>query len=332
MFGNELSTPKSKQFITTTMLPRLNWLTWIFVLGTLLSSTAHSIQFLGRSFELGEWQKFQSEVDCWTNQGQWTPHPEWGLQNLSFEILSPCYHHAYGPRSTCQALFYTESLNHHWELLPGKCQRPTLLPFNNISTCQALKKSKGNIMIVGDSMNEFFGISVRNLFARNNPSLTCDPACEKDCREHSQRNKLPCGGNNEVNIELFNIRNDHLSLTTVKVENSELNVHQMPWFPLLGKYNISLLILNRGAHFSESDVLFSELNTTFRALQVQFPNISIIWRNTPYGHDYRRHVGAAPLKEPLHSTDHNFHRMPHHYPQFDEQNQLIRKYVATVFV
>jgi hypothetical protein len=295
---------------------------------SLSTSHAHRIPFLGRSFESENWQKFQSEVDCWTKNGQWKLHSEYRLENSSFEVLSPCYYNAYTP-TQCRNVFSTQTLNYRWELPPNKCIRNSLLPFDHNSVCHAMKKSKGNIMIVGDSMNEFFGISVRNMFARYNPNVTCIPACERYCKEHSQQNTLPCWDSNDnKDIELFIIRNDHLTLTSKKNISTKLNVYQWPWFPLIGKHNISLLIFNRGAHFSPSDVLIPELNDTLNELQNKYPNVSVVWRNTPYGHNIRQFgEHATPLSKPLHITDQNFSKMPHHYPEFEPQNQVIRRYV-----
>jgi hypothetical protein len=299
---------------------------WVMVLACWWRAHAHvtHIQFLGRDQERSHWRRFQSEVNCWTQHGQWKAHPEWGLQNSSFEALSPCYHHAYAP-SQCLNVFSTPTLNYQWELPPNKCLRNSLLPFDHNSICRAMKMSKGNIMIVGDSMNEFFGISVRNLFARYNSSVPCVPACERHCQEHSQRNILPCWDNNDnKDIELFIVRNDHLTLTSVKNINQQLNVYQWPWFDLIEKHNISLLILNRGAHFLASELLIPELNNTLHALQ-RHPHVSVIWRNTPYGHTLDK-VDQAPLTIPQHILDPKFNETaPYHYGEFQPQNEVIRK-------
>ncbi len=97
-----------------------------------------------------------------------------------------------------------------------------------------------------------------------------------------------------------------------------------PWITALKTHNISILILNRGAHFVDNATLVREVKETLQYVRTNFPHISIIWRNTPPGHSYV--YGSffhAPLTTPpdnkyFEDTDAKFH-----YADFAGQNALI---------
>lgn len=114
---------------------------------------------------------------------------------------------------------------------------------------------------------------------------------------------------------------------TNKWKNTSGNTEHK-WWHLLALNNISLLVLNRGAHYEEDTKLLQDLNATMQFVITNHPHISIVWRNTPFGNrQYDKFVMAPPHQEPPNLPP----NAPYHYAYFKHQNQLVRKLIRTHF-
>ena len=244
----------------------------------------------------------------------------------------------------------------------------------------------GNILIVGDSVNELLALSLRNMllrgfnqscplngfqhlvcddtvkvdFARNdfvslNPNVKLQTgACEypwmqalhdshynymkhhqnnnnqkkkKNLKEKSSHKSNNNDGtvnknNSSVSSSSFvkdkNINDEEREETNKRrIQSSPSQLSQQP----LEFY--SLLILNRGAHYTNDTVFFQEVNETLFYVTSQFPEIGIIWRNTPHGdHLWKHHFFAEPLREdPVPNTS------LHEYDLLGPQNLLMREFL-----
>ncbi len=119
------------------------------------------------------------------------------------------------------------------------------------------------------------------------------------------------------------LRSDQLSIIENKTFDSIHGNADFPWHGALNKLNISFLILNRGAHYFDNATLLREVNATLHFLRVNYPHISIIWRNTATGHyDSKSDIFHKPLTVP--PTKEYLNQKPaFHYVEFEGQNELI---------
>jgi hypothetical protein len=134
-------------------------------------------------------------------------------------------------------------------------------------------------------------------------------------------------------LHCLGVRNDILSLNNITHFNTTNNIWQHPWLHLLEKHNISLIILNRGAHYTVDNTLIYEVRETIQFIRKNHPKVSIIWRNTPYGHhDYLEHFFSLPLKHNTNTTHYLVESNPtYHYQDFKHQNLLIHNMLRVEF-
>jgi hypothetical protein len=174
-------------------------------------------------------------------------------------------------------------------------------------------KEKENILIVGDSVSHLSVLSWQNKFLSQ-----MNTTCPKD--NTIVEYPIPhCGSD----LRLLYLRNDYLSnVTEERITESN---HEKPWLYNITHHNVSLLLLNRGAHYTGDDALLEGVNTTLHYLSVHHPHVSIIWRNTPHGtRDWGRFAMAPPLTSPP-QLDYN--NAPYNYGKFKHQNSLVEKLI-----
>eukprot|EP01035_Chromulina_nebulosa_P025224 gene25224-32914_t len=168
-----------------------------------------------------------------------------------------------------------------------------------------------NIMIVGDSMNELFGVTL--CFALNLSSIAY---------------KVQRQGHD---FTLSINRNDWFLLNNKNNEETDnkLNVRNYPFYEeFFKKRNISILIFNRGAHYKDDVSLITEINQTLTFLFEKHPSVAVIYRNTAAAHtNVGNHLFSDPLDEPPSIS------LPTHYhwDQFKHQNELVENFLRQNF-
>lgn len=269
--------------------------------------------FLGKHFSIEKWKEVKEKVDCWATNGEWrfnniTIFDNWPLYN-------PCImYFPYGPRNPCNWLLDRDVLKYKWTVSES-C--PQMMPFTTERLCRMMK-GRGNIMIVGDSVNELFASQLVV-----DVSLSSNVSCLSHTRRKDifARETIPCPDRSADDpLTLTIVRNDYLSIISkeIRVNNSI----ELSWEDALNPHEIGLLILNRGAHYKDDPVFIDELNTTMRYLHEHHSNVSIVWRNTPHGINFKESYFTPPLSSPP--------PIPHRYgwENFPRQNAMIYKYVA----
>ena len=123
-------------------------------------------------------------------------------------------------------------------------------------------------------------------------------------------------------------------LLIISIKNIGENFIEDDFAHIYKRLGVKLMVLNRGAHYEEDEVLLASLNTTLHYLLrsprtegssgpdggVSEQPISIIWRTTPYGHtQYKSYQYSPPLDYPP---------LPQHlnsfnYLHFERQNRLV---------
>jgi len=181
----------------------------------------------------------------------------------------------------------------------------------------------GNILFVGDSLSQTFYQSFMNKMYKDG-DLSCAICNERFC-DGSVLTKIPCSQREpDKQPHAVFVRNDRLSYNSRIRTSKEQNFYEYPWKHILHRYNISLIVMNRGAHFVGTSDLLRDLSSLFRKLAQEHPNIDIIWRNTPYGH---LNFTDEPLKQapPMGNLKMN------HYNEFMRQNDAVKKLLAKYF-
>jgi GDSL/SGNH-like Acyl-Esterase family found in Pmr5 and Cas1p len=137
---------------------------------------------------------------------------------------------------------------------------------------------------------------------------------------------VDCG----IELKPFNVtfvRNSWLELNHVDLSAPNLRQYRIPWVPLLEPHNISILVMNRGAHYMQDHTLLEDLNRTIAHLTEHFPQITKIYRDTPSGQpNCHKMRNWSPLPNPQLNY---FSRGVDYEPSlswhnFDRQNQLTR--------
>jgi hypothetical protein len=86
-----------------------------------------------------------------------------------------------------------------------------------------------------------------------------------------------------------------------------------------------IIVINRGAHWVETDEVLPVLRKAFTFLRASAPNAMIFFRTTPPGH-----LGCADLKEPLEYPQ-PIDDLPNHWGHFWGQNRAVVEMINNEF-
>lgn len=259
------------------------------------------------------WATVQNSWRCLTSTGNWQ-------LNSSRVIVDNIYVHApcpifYNWRNPCNWTLDGNNLKYDWQ--PEAHCGANLRTFDAPTMC-SLMKGRGNMMVVGDSINELAVKSWVNKMLSGMGATTCPH--EEDNLFAPRVRKIPgCG-----DFGIIFVRNEYVSLTKHLVVEGKN--YQNQWVDRLVENNVSLLVLNRGAHYKPDGTFVQGINDTLRYLTTQHPNISVIWRNTPHGDlNFDQHLFSKPLTTPpvLEYEDTRWH-----YGKFKHQNALAETLIA----
>ncbi len=146
------------------------------------------------------------------------------------------------------------------------------------------------------------------------------------CRgEDSDSNVLLKGSNFEFRV--VTVRNDYATIRQPPEIAVHGSVHLFDWKPMIKKYDIQIVIINRGAHFVNDWDYIAQLYETFDYLTRNHPEISIFFRDTPPGHlNHHTLFNSAPLTHPQNET-----LLPYHWGEFRRQNGLAKNLIRERF-
>ena len=181
-----------------------------------------------------------------------------------------------------------------------------------------------NVLIVGDSLSNQFTSTFISMLWRNKQQLNLTEN-EFHCAFRGY-----CPGRISINClgdaPPFNItfvRNFYLSLCDGI--NYTLPRYENPWIGRIKDENISIVIMNRGAHNASSSSLVEEMNATLHHLTVHYPTVLFIFRDTPSGHP---HCEETLTSEPLQVAKFNYSSLAEHqkgwgWALFEQQNHRV---------
>lgn len=185
--------------------------------------------------------------------------------------------------------------------------------------CNALGNK--TIMIVGDSLNLHFYFTML-LMTTGDTSY----------------NNIVCDEYTKITV-LF-IRNDYLHIESVtpKDENDNYAVGDaLPWESYILSHNVSQLLLNRGMHYRNDDLVLRHMSTLFTYLESKYPELVIMFRSSTAGHiDCVNNFESPPMLEyqdwnSIVYDDFDKRAPNYHWKDIYVQNQLIKNLLIEKF-
>lgn len=279
--------------------------------------------FLGEYYSLVSWKKVQVRIECINRHGSWT------LNDSAVFTPSVCSN-PYSRQAACPKAPITQGWKYHWSVDDRLCHHAKgadLSRFDALALCRVMNGR--NMMIVGDSISNEFGISLLNVFASSSNSScsgTCKdlPTCQVTYNFNCQQ-RFP-------DFKLHVIRNDRVSLISHQsLQDDKGNFREFPWIDELSvDKDVSLFILNRGAHFEGTEKVLDDIERTLNYLISTYANATILWRNSYAGHLYdEKEFYGPPWNESQAAQYRNNTTLPYHWSEFHDQNNAIRDLILS---
>ena len=274
-----------------------------------------TIRFFGMNYTANVWRKRQEYINDIFGSGKWMN--AWDTPNYSLPFTDPCVQITHYKNGKCMDSNPSQGRRLMWKPLNG-----SIHAFSAETMCSMIDGK--NVLVVGDSLNEeFFFSFLSAMWAQiirpkkdsrqasfwekfrsdldnrcQNFCLDPFPACDGPetvyCGEHS-------------NFTLGFSRDDYLIHLVPSVENKS-RMMESNWVQQVRKQNISLLIINTGAHYMEIHEEKRNLMNSLSYLYKNFPYLSIMYRTSIAGHENcEQHFHSEPLSE-----------LPHIYTQHPE--------------
>eukprot|EP01036_Dinobryon_divergens_P022947 gene22947-31252_t len=187
------------------------------------------------------------------------------------------------------------------------------------------QRVQGNILFAGDSIQHEFAAEFTSALhielGSQHPTMNCR-TCYHLC-EAKEMHPQYCPKDANSYVNYFNLsidRNDYL----------HLNTSRHSWVSTLKSHNIRLLLINRGAHFKPTAEVLSDLNTTLSKVFGLFPNISVVWRNTPPGHSEFAEKFFSPPSNLIPNLT-GYYALKYKWNRFSEQNEAVESFLTKFF-
>lgn len=285
-------------------------------------------RFLGKEYSRTRWNEIKSFIHCMTNHGGWTKSSR--LSGLLYK--QPCMWNRYA-EGKCAISSLVENmvgLDYTWTHPNNICAFPgrpdiTIEPFDRDNMCRLLYDR--NMLVLGDSIaEEFFFSFVSAIFQANdtcheNPAFRSSYFGVEGPSPYRQIDTSKFGCSNAV---LTGVRHDYFLMSQEGdqyAHSTDPVQHGMGWPAIMQQSNTSLLVVNRGAHYVEDDIVIAELNATLNAMRERYgDSVSIIFRSTSPGHtDYDSKRYSPPLQ---HASEANL--TSYTFAKYENQNRLVR--------
>lgn len=259
---------------------------------------------------LKELLDIQQDISCITSNGTW-------IELESAEDVA-IYNHS------CTDLRYIQGACSQVRQLPGakffwkpRCASYEYKKFSKIEMCRMIIDL--NILFVGDSLQEEMFITFMSAL-RNMPGCIV----QGHGNDGKVQESVPCS-----NANISSLRHDEAWMEGGNEANFSMsNVH---WSSLIAEQNISILVINRGAHYKPDSIVLDSLAHTFRTLEARHPHLLIVYRSTGPAHfDCKNYFDSKPLKSyTLPKVLYN--DSSYHWTQFNRQNLKVKTMIANYF-
>ncbi|CAM6119418.1 unnamed protein product [Calypogeia fissa] len=279
-------------------------------------------------------KRFRSHLQCFSESGKWVYDPM--PRHLPWNYIGDAY------VGTCDGKYIrsgNESVAYesaedialrgapgNWsvrEVLKWVWQTNSSCPWRPVDRDEFCRKigSKGNIMVVGDSINHEISWAVMNALIQNHHTSKYEnlDASTRFVFEPYEMCSDIFGEGNGINVSF--VRNDRLSPIVNDTVDTWNNFYEFPWVDILGQLGIKTLLLNRGAHYEDDMTYTNALHKIFTILSLHYPHIKVIYRNTPPGH-----LDCMNFTRPLLEIQHGL-PLEYHWDDFNRQNLLAKRIV-----
>lgn len=282
-------------FISISLFPRK--------IDSISSETSDYITFFGKNYSWHEWNAERdylhnllthgSWVDAWEAEVDYAPLYNhfcfWSVNNYLLKYTSKQCLDSPGMQGT----------RYIWKSsLLGR----TVAPWSLERMCKIMNGR--NLLLIGDSLQEEIFYAAISAISRSilvpfdqqlNETYIQDKRsevinrCDQLCSDYALTTcegpvTVECG--NYPSFQISNLRVLYLSppgdtknkKESVKLQDSD------DWLDRIAKFNASLIFMNTGAHHVDTPKILQNLNISLNAIYEKYPDVSIIYRNTPPGH------------------------------------------------
>jgi hypothetical protein len=275
-----------------------------------LSSNPSIVHYLGQTYTIQEWHSIHRVFQCWGKDGRWID----SAINTSYTDYRLPITRVYSNVNACdKSSPQMAHISNIWHTGPNEClkhheldtPKHKFLQWNKEQMCKLINGR--NILFIGDSLNQLFYLTLVSALADD------DLVCPQSTCNFRDTVKIRCY---DQPFTITVIRNDGVQV--VKRSMNDPEAESREFLHLIDSLNISLAIMNRGAHWTPDEQVVEDLNITFRHFVEHYPQVSIIYRNTVPGHKDCQNPPDL-LTEPQPEDD-----LPFHWGTFRHQNELIR--------
>lgn len=325
-----------------------------------LTGSLPTIEFLGAAFTREEFAEVKEIVKCFGRKGQWMRNEK--RIDIRFDEtpienrlrITPCTAN-YSPHSqilssesatSCHHILSVPGVLYEWVVPVGRCGSFNFSQFSTAGLCSVMQITSGlNIAFAGDSQSEHFSLALRNRMvaeAGKESSLTscgisreegarmtpvtfqCNATAAASAAASTEGTPTAATRNSTFDLKHYSFRNDFLLPPKFSIPKHMAGAQVRPWLPIEpADANIGVMVLNRGAHYRNNSETLHELNLTFAYLQEHYPEMSLIWRNTPHGHlNVMETFNALPLAAPPLNVEHQYN-----YDNFQDQNVAVEEFL-----
>ena len=289
-------------------------LTAVATVIVLFATCSYSIYFHHNYFSQSKWDEINAAILCWAREG------EWRTDSRQAHRLYSCVDEISNHSAVCR--IHMNSTQYHWHVPKMKCKDPLV----NLNATKFYEILNGDeVMFVGDSMTRHFYSSFHHVM---NP----EPQLPENnrCHFHSVVNFKTTSSTPQYSFESTVIENDWLTLVSGEMDESAPNMKakNYDWVTSFSQSNVSLLVMNRGAHYQNDTEYLQQINETLAFVTSRFPRCSVVYRSTPPGHrDCHNYENAPPLND-YYLDDPNF-RTIYNYDKFEAQNTVVRSFLQS---
>ncbi|GJP86222.1 hypothetical protein CLOP_g16272 [Closterium sp. NIES-67] len=201
--------------------------------------------------------------------------------------------------------------------------------FDPLRFCQVLDGRR--VLIVGDSISMLLADAIRfnvRLGAKDWDSRVRWGEPTGYCKRYRNATKEPADKrcwtlhlctDLGLSVRLFFVRDYYLNSTEAVNDFMVDKSFDESWMGEIAAQNISIVVMNRGAHYIPDDQFERQMRSTLLALRQTHPDLLIIVRNTPAGHP-QCWLHRKPVKQLL--------KLPHtdwHWDGYAAQNEILKR-------
>lgn len=302
---------------------------------------AQNVRFMGKTHQMKDWRRMKRHLHKLYSEGKWVEEALTGDLKIMYDRA--CTLSAIFTRGNC--ISSPSFQGYRWKWKPTREDTQWL----NWSPELMCKIANGrNIMVVGDSLNEqLYYTWVSSVWAqlfvpsgnkesdkvwnkrRDDQVMSCWKFCPHFARKCEGPATVRCG--DLPSFELSYAWSRHLDL--YEYDNTTERMAESGWTRALRSRNISLVVMNTGAHYQENHHLLANVEAALNYTTTYFPHVGIIYRNTAPGHpNCMTTFQSSPLKQPI--PDAEYMKEPqftYKWFAFKSQNALVHRLIETKF-